>query len=104
MVASVDDEGGRYVPARSHAPDGRPLARTEDVPPHGVLEAATTARHLPGAPAFGLIRIDGSLTPLVHRLADGAERLAPGARVQAVFASGQDEPSVNCIAHFRPAS
>ena len=103
MVASVDDEGRRYVPARSHAPDGRPLTRTQEVATNGVLEAATTARHLPGAPAFGLIRIDGSLTPLVHRLAEGAERLGPGARVEAVFAAGQDEPSVNAIAHFRPA-
>ena len=103
MVASVDDEGGRYVPARSHAPDGRPLTRTEDVAPAGVLEAATTAHHLPGAPAFGLIRIDGSLTSLVHRLAEGAEGLAPGSRVEAVFAGPQDEPSINAIAHFRPA-
>jgi uncharacterized OB-fold protein len=91
------------VPARSHAPDCRPLTRTEDVAPAGVLEAATTAHHLPDAPAFGLIRIDGSLTPLVHRLAEGAEALAPGSRVEAVFAGPQDEPSINAIAHFRPA-
>ncbi len=103
VVASVDEEGRRYVPARSHAPDGRPLSRTEDVAPAGVLEAATTAHHLPGAPSFGLIRIDGSLTPLVHRLGDGAERLPPGAAVVAVFAADQEEPSVNAIAHFRPA-
>jgi len=103
IVASVDENGGRYVPARSHAPDGRPLAGTEEVAPSGVLEAATTAHHLPGAPTFGLIRIDGSLTSLVHRLGGGAEALAPGARVEAVFAAGHEEPSVNGIAHFRPA-
>jgi len=103
IVASVDAEGARYVPARSHAPDGRPLERTEEVAPHGVLEAVTTARHLPGEPAFGLIRIDGSRTLLVHRVAEGAERLGPGARVEAVFAPGEREPSVNAIAHFRPA-
>jgi uncharacterized OB-fold protein len=106
VVASVDDDDGRYVPARSHAPDGRPLTRTRDVAPTGVLEAATTARHLPGAPAFGLIRVDGSLTPMVHRLAEGAEELAPGSRVEAVFAPGgeDDEPSILSIAHFRPAT
>jgi len=103
MIASVDEDGHRYVPARSHAPDGRPLQRTEEVAPTGVLEAVTIARHLPGAPAFGLIRIDGSLTPLVHRLAEGAERLSSGARVEAVFTDTEGEPSVNAIAHFRPA-
>jgi len=103
MVASVDDEGRRYLPARSHSPDGRPLGRTEEVAPHGVLEAVTTARHLPGEPSFGLIRVDGSETPLVHRVAEGAERLTPGARVEAVFAADAQEPSVNAIAHFRPA-
>jgi uncharacterized OB-fold protein len=104
MVASVDDEGRRYVPARSHTPDGRPLGRTEEVAPQGTIEAITTARHLPGAPTFALIRIAGSLTPFVHRLADGAERLAPGDRVEPVFAPGEQEPSVNAIAHFRPAA
>jgi uncharacterized OB-fold protein len=104
MVASVDGDGARYVPARSHAPDGRPLERTEDVAPEGMLEAVTTARHLPGEPSFGLIRVDGSRTLLVHRVAEGAEGLAPGARVRAVFADAGDEPSVNAIAHFRPAS
>jgi uncharacterized OB-fold protein len=103
MVASVDDDGTRYVPARSHAPDCRPLARTVEVAPAGVLEAVTTARHLPGEPAFGLIRVDGSRTLFVHRVAEGAERLEPGARVQAVFVAGAEEPSVNAIAHFRPA-
>jgi uncharacterized OB-fold protein len=103
MVASVDGEGRRYVPARSHAPDGCPLTATEEVAPRGILEAATVAHHLPGAPAFGLVRIDGSETPMLHRLGEGAQRLAPGAVVEAVFAAGQAEPSVNAIAHFRPA-
>ena len=103
MIASVDGDGRRYVPARGHAPDGRPLPGTEEVGPRGILEAATVAHHLPGAPAFGLVRIDGSETPMLHRLGEGAQRLGPGAAVEAVFAAGQEEPSVNAIAHFRPA-
>lgn len=103
ILASVDDEGRRYVPARSHAPDGRPLTRTEEVPPAGEIVALTRARHLPGAPAFALIRLGGSETPFVHRLGEGAEDLGPGDRVEAVFAPDPEEPSVTAIAHFRPA-
>jgi uncharacterized OB-fold protein len=104
VVASVDADGRRYVPARSHAPDGRPLAETAQVPASGVLVAATVARHLDGAPAYGLIRIESSETVLVHRLGDGAESLPPGAPVEAVFAKGEREPSVNAISHFRPVA
>jgi uncharacterized OB-fold protein len=104
MIASVDDEGRRYVPARSHAPDGRSLARTVEVAPRGVLEAVTVARHLEGAPAFGLVRVDGSEALLVHRLAEGAEALAPGAPVEAAFADGERPASVSAISHFRPVS
>lgn len=104
IVASVDPDGRRYVPARSHDPRGRPLAETVAVPARGVLEAATIAHHLEGAPAFGLIRVGGSETPMVHRLGDGAEDLPPGSAVEAVFADGQREPSVRAIAYFRPVS
>jgi uncharacterized OB-fold protein len=103
IVASVDDEGRRYVPARSHAPDGRPLTRTEEVPPAGEIVALTRASHLPGAPAFAMIRVGGSATPFVHRLGGGAEDLGPGDRVEAVFAPDPEEPSVTAISHFRPA-
>jgi uncharacterized OB-fold protein len=103
VTASVGDDGERYVPARPFAPDGRRLTRTEEVAPRGVLVAATVARHLPGAPAFGLVRVDGSETPMLHRLGDGAEALSAGAAVEAVFASEPREPSVLAISHFRPA-
>jgi uncharacterized OB-fold protein len=103
MRASIGDDGERYVPARPFAPDGRHLTRTEEVAPRGVLVAATVARHLPGAPAFGLVRVDGSETPMLHRLGEGAEALAPGTTVEAVFAPEPREASVLAISHFRPA-
>jgi uncharacterized OB-fold protein len=68
-----------------------------------VLVAATVARHLPGAPAFGLVRVDGSETPMLHRLGEGAEGLAAGTTVEAVFAPEPREASVLAISHFRPA-
>jgi len=103
VVASVDEHGRRYVPARPFAPDGRRLAGTREVAPSGRLVAATVARHRPGAPAFGLVHVDGSETPMLHRLGEGAEALGPGAAVEAVFAAEPREPSVLAISHFRPA-
>ena len=104
MIASVDNEGRRYVPARSHAPDGRPLVRTVEVAARGALEAVTVARHLEGAAALGLIRVEGSETLLVHRLAEGAEALALGAPVEAVFVDGERPASMDAISYFRPVS
>jgi uncharacterized OB-fold protein len=91
------------VPARPFAPDGTRLDEYEDVPDEGVLEASTVARHLPGAPAFGLIRIDGATWPMLHRLGGGAEALVPGARVRAVWRD-ERKGAIDDIAHFAPAS
>jgi uncharacterized OB-fold protein len=90
------------VPARPFAPDGTHLTEFEDAGDEGVLEAVTVAHHIEGAPAFGLIRIDGASWPLLHRLGDGAEQLEPGARVRAVW---RDERSgaITDIEHFGPA-
>jgi uncharacterized OB-fold protein len=74
-----------------------------EIAARGVLVAATVARHLEGAPAFGLVRLDGSETLLAHRLGDGAEALSPGASVAVVFAAGERPVGVNAISHFGPA-
>jgi len=89
------------VPARPFAPDGTRLEEFEDVPGEGVLVAVTVAHHLPGSPAFGLIRIDGSTWPLLHRLGDGAESLAAGARVRAVWRE-ERVGAIDDIVHFAP--
>lgn len=90
------------VPARPFAPDGTHLTEVEDAGDEGVLEAVTVAHHLDGAPAFGLIRIDGASWPLLHRLGDGAERLDPGARVRAVWRA-ERSGAITDIEHFGPA-
>ncbi len=90
------------VPARPFAPDGSRLTELEDVPDEGVLEAVTVAHHIDGAPAFGLVRIDGASWPMLHRLGDGAEALGPGARVRAVWRE-ERSGSIDDIAHFAPA-
>jgi uncharacterized OB-fold protein len=90
------------VPAAPFAPDGAHLREPVELPDAGTLEAATVAHHLPGAPAFGLIRIAGASQPLLHRLGGGAETLAPGARVRAVWRERRGG-SIDDVEHFAPA-
>jgi uncharacterized protein len=102
LIASEGD-GYVSVPASPFAPDGTHLRETRELAAEGVIEACTVAHHLPGAPAFGLIRLDGASHALLHHLGDGAETLSPGARVRAVW---RDERtgSITDIAHFAPAT
>jgi uncharacterized OB-fold protein len=93
--------GQVYVPARAFAPDGTRLSALVDVPDHGVLEAATTAHHRPGAPAYGLVRLEGAANVMLVRLVEGAEGLSPGAPVRAVWRA-EREGSLNDVA-FAPA-
>jgi uncharacterized protein len=101
----IASEGNGYVsvPASPFAPDGTHLRDTHELAPEGVIEASTVAHHLPGAPAFGLIRLDGASHGLLHHLADGAESLGPGARVRAVWRE-ERTGSITDIAHFAPAT
>jgi len=100
----IASEGNGYVsvPASPFAPDGTHLRETRELVAEGVLEASTIAHHLPGAPAFGLIRLDEASHGLLHRLGDGAEGLGPGARVRAVWRE-ERTGSITDIAHFAPA-
>lgn len=100
----IASHGNGYVsaPAAPFAPDGTHLRETRELLPEGVLEASTVAHHIPDAPAFGLIRLDGASHPLLHRLGDGAESLGPGARVRAVWRE-QRSGSITDIEHFAPA-
>ena len=84
LIASAGD-GFVAVPASPFAPDGSHLREVRELPAAGVLVASTVAHHLPGAPAFGLVHVDGASHAMLHRLGDGAERLAPGSRVKAVW-------------------
>jgi uncharacterized protein len=100
----VASRGGAHtvVPARPFAPDGTALHEIVELPDDGVLEAVTVAHHLDGAPAFGLIRLAGATTLLFHRLGGGAEELAAGARVRAVWRA-ERSGSILDIEHFAPA-
>ena len=92
--------GERYVPARPFAPDGRRLDGLEEIPARGRVLAATTARHRPGSPVFGLVQIEGAARPMLHRL---EEELEPGTPVEAVWEDGA-EPGILALRCFRRAS
>jgi uncharacterized OB-fold protein len=101
VVAST---GGSHtvVPARPFAADGTALTDTVVLGDEGTLEAVTIAHHLVGAPALGLIRLPGATTLLFHRLGGGAEQLAAGAAVKAVWRA-ERSGSILDIEHFAPA-
>jgi hypothetical protein len=102
LIASTGED---YVsvPASPFAPDGAHLRDTRELPAEGVLEAATVAHHRPGAPAFGLIRIDGASHALLHRVSDAAAQLPTGSRVRAVWRE-QRSGAWTDIEWFEPAS
>lgn len=91
--------GERYVPARPFAPDGRRLDGLEEVPARGRVVVSTTAHHLPEAPVFGLVLVDGCALPMLHRL---ETELDPGTVVEAVF-EPDAEPGIRAIRCFRRA-
>ncbi|HEY2652072.1 MAG TPA: OB-fold domain-containing protein [Solirubrobacteraceae bacterium] len=102
LIASRSENGYVSAPASPFAPNGTHLSETHEIAPEGVIEASTVAHHLPGAPAFGLIRLDEASHGLLHRLGGGAEQLGPGARVRAVWRE-ERMGSITDIAHFAPA-
>ena len=75
--------------------------------PGGVLESFTQARYDSAAhpgprPIYGLIRLDGAGTSLLHLVEGPLEDLRIGLRVEAVFAS-ERTGSIRDILHFRRA-
>jgi uncharacterized OB-fold protein len=100
----IGSTNGTYtaVPASPFAPDGAHLRDTTELEAAGTLVAVTVAHHRPGAPALGLIAVEGASQPLLHRLDGGAEALEPGARGRAVWRE-QRTGSIDDILHFAPA-
>ncbi len=94
LVALRDEQvilGGRCsdcgtvsCPARSMCPEcGTHVDDLVEVGPGGTVEAWT---EMPGKPAFGLIRLDGADTALIHHLLSGEGKWQPNTRVTARFA------------------
>lgn len=92
--------GGRVlVPARPYAPDGTPTGELVEVAATGELRGWTVHRHEGQDRVFGLIRLDGADTDLLHLLDVGSDDLAVGLRVQARWAA-VPEPEITALEAF----
>jgi uncharacterized OB-fold protein len=98
-ASGAEGDGRSYVPARPFAPDGSRLDELEELPARGIVVASTSAHHL-GGRVFGLVRVSGSPTPMLHHL---EEPLEPGVEVEPVWEPGA-EPGILALRCFRRAS
>ncbi len=89
------------VPARPFAPDGSRTGELVEVADTGVLEGWTTRAGEGGARTFGLIRLDGADTALLHLVDADPERLEPGLRVRARWAA-EPAAEITAIEAFEP--
>lgn len=87
------------VPPSEFGPDGAPSEGFVELAPVGeVLAFTSTAEG-----TIGIIQIDGTATPLVHRLVGFADgQLVVGARVQAVWAAEPTGESILDLSGFGP--
>jgi uncharacterized OB-fold protein len=101
IVGSKFKKSGKVaVPAQDFCPQtGEADPELVEAPATGTLTAYT----LTDTGIIGLVRIDGSDFDFPHRIVNAKlEQLAPGQRVEAVWADGIEE-SVLAITGFRPA-
>jgi len=97
LAAHCPDCGIVSCPARSFCPEcGANVDDLVEVGPGGTVQAWTA---MPGNAMFGLFRLDGADTALVHRLLDDEATWEPGARVAARFAR-ERVGSINDIEGF----
>jgi uncharacterized protein len=83
------------APARPYGPDGVPTGETVEVAAEGELRSWTTRHHEGNVRTFGLIRLDGADSDLLHLVEAPEDRLAAGLRVRARWA---DEPTTEITA------
>jgi len=89
--ARCEDCGLVIVPARSLCPGcsartGPPV----EVADIGVLESWTTVRRDKGEVTYGLVRLDGADTPMLHLLDLGGSDPVPGMRLRVRWGSAAD--------------
>lgn len=90
------------VPARPHAPDGSPTHELVEVADVGELIAWTTHHHDGESRTFGMVRLDGADSEMLHLLDVPEERLAVGLRVRARW-SAEPTTEITAIEAFEPA-
>jgi uncharacterized OB-fold protein len=102
ILGSRAQDGRVLVPPRMHDELG---ARTEDglveVAASGALQSWTEVVRDGERRVYGLIRLDGADTELLHMIDAPADVLAPGLRVVARWADAP-EPEITAIVAFAP--
>ena len=89
------------VPARAFGPDGAPTGDLVEVGPEGTLTGWTTVARDDGEVTYGLIRLDGATSVLLHRVDAPADVLADGLRLRPRWAS-DPQPEITAIDAFEP--
>ena len=95
ILGSRDGGGQTLVPARPYAPDGTPTGDLVEVAETGEVRGWTVHHHEGAVRVFGLIRLDGTDSDLLHLLDVDVEALEVGLRVQARWAA---EPTTEITA------
>lgn len=100
ILGSTSD-AGVLVPARPFAPDGRRTGDLVEVADRGVLRGWTTRHHDGTATTWGMVRLDGADSDLLHVVEAPADRVAVGLRVVARWAA-EPTTEITAIEAFVP--
>lgn len=90
------------VPARPHAPDGSPTGELVEVAQAGEVRGWTVHHHEGAVRVFGLVRLDGTDSDLLHRLDVPEGALAVGLRVQARWVAEAGTTEITALEAFEP--
>lgn len=93
--------GGVLVPARPFAPDGSATGELVEVAQAGEVRGWTVHRHEGTDRTFGLVRLDGADTDVLHLLDVAADDLRIGLRVRARWAP-DPQTEITAIEAFEP--
>lgn len=89
------------VPARPHAPDGSPTGELVEVAQTGEVRGWTVHHHEGSVRVFGLVRIDGTDSDLLHVLDVAEGALTIGLRVRARWAA-EAATEITALEAFEP--
>lgn len=100
-ILGAASDVGVLVPARTFAPDGSRTGELVEVADRGALQGWTVHHHDGVATTWGMIRLDGSNSDMLHLVEAPADQLAVGLRVMARWA-GEPATEITAIEAFVP--
>jgi len=100
-ILGATSDAGVLVPARTFAPDGSRTDALVEVADRGVVQGWTVHHHAGVATIWGMIRLDGADTDMLHVLDVAADKVAVGMRVVARWAA-EPVTEITAIEAFVP--